>query len=208
MKSKLNHRQIHRIPLRNSFKILPIEECQDKPESSDEENSMLPSFYHAPSKRRQKKQSTKYNKLQEAYITNEQYEEPLEQKKSRIVPGRSTYLDATKSGKKICVIGDSHLNRTKRNIFQKLVNRWKTYFNVFRGAISNRLSHYILPTLHEHHPDVALLHIGSNNINNQTKDKINAEEITWDIIIIGKSCIDLGVKKVVISLILPKKKIA
>ena len=84
----------------------------------------------------------------------------------------------------------------------------KTDFNVFRGAVSKRLHHYILPTLHKDHPDVALLHIGSNDINNQTKDRINTGKLTGDIINIGKSCIDLGVKEVVISSILPKKNIA
>ena len=83
------------------------------------------SFDHTSSKRRQKKQSPKHNKQPEAYITNNQYEEPLLQRKVRIVPGRITYLEATKFGKKICVIGDSHLNRIKRNIFQKLVNGGK-----------------------------------------------------------------------------------
>ena len=78
-------------------------------------------------------------------------------------------MEATKFGKKICVIGDSHLNRMKGNIFQKSVNGWKTYFNVFRGATFKRLNHYILPTLHEDHPDVILLHIGSNDINNQNE---------------------------------------
>ena len=53
-----------------------------------------------------------------------------------------------------------------------------------------------------------MLHIGSNDINNKTKDKINTEKLTGDIINIGKSSIDLGVKEVVISLILPKKFIA
>ena len=95
---------------------------------------MLPSFYHAPSKRRKKKQSTKHSKQPKAYITHKQYEEPLEQRKACIVLGRRTYLEATKFGKKICVIGDSHLNRIKRNIFQKLVNRGETTFNVFQGS--------------------------------------------------------------------------
>ena len=53
-KIKLDHQQDSRIPLRNSFEILPNEECQDKPEPTDEENSMSPSFDHTPSKRRQK----------------------------------------------------------------------------------------------------------------------------------------------------------
>ena len=100
-------------------------------------------------------------------ITNNQYEEPLIQRKARIVPGRRTYLEATRFGKEICVIGDSHLNKIKRNISQKSVNGGKTYFNVFRGATSKRLNDYILPTLHEDHPDVVLLHIGSTDINNK-----------------------------------------
>ena len=54
-----------------------------------------------------------------------------------------------------------------------------TYFNVFRCAI-----------------------------NNQTEDIINTEKLTGDIINIGKSCINLGVKDVVMSSILPRKNIA
>ena len=207
-KIKLNRRQDSRIPLRNSFEILPIEKCHDKPEPIDEENSMLPSFDYTPNKRRHKKQSTKQNKQREAYITNNQYEEPLVQMKAHIVPGRRTYLEVTKFGKKFRVIGDSHLNRIKRSIFQKSVKGGKTYFNVFRGVTSKRLNHNILPTLHEDHPDVVLLHIGSTDINNQTTDRKTTENLTGDIINTGKSYIDLGVKEVVISSILPKKNIA
>ena len=123
-KIKLNHQQDSRIPLRNSFEILPIEECQDKPETNGEGKSMSPSFDHTPSKRRQKKQSTKHSKKPEANITNNQYEEPLVQRKAHIVLGRRTHVEATKFGKKICVIGDSHLNRTKRNIFCCFATYW------------------------------------------------------------------------------------
>ena len=52
-----------------------------------------------------------------------------------------------------------------------------------------------------------MLHIGSNDINNQTKNRINTEKLMGAIINIGKSCIHFGVKKVVISSILPKKNI-
>ena len=94
---------------------------------------MSPSFDYAPIKREQKKQSTKHNKQPEAYITNEQYEEHLEQRKVCIVLGSRTFLEATKFEKKICVISDNHLNRIKRNMFKKLVNRGKTYLNVFEA---------------------------------------------------------------------------
>ena len=118
-KTKLNHQQDYRILLRNSFEILPIKACYDKAEllgQTGEGNSILPSFDHAPSKRRHKKQSTKHSKQPEAYITNKQYKESLEQRKTCIVQGRRTYSEATKFGKKICVTGDSHLNRIKRSI--------------------------------------------------------------------------------------------
>ena len=89
-----------------------------------------------------------------------------------------------------------------------MVNRKKIYFYIFQGAVSKRLNRYILPTLHEDEPDFALLHIGTNDINNQGKDKTNTEKLMEDIINIGKSCINLGVKEVVISAILPKNNIA
>ena len=73
-------------------------------------------------------------------------------------------------------------------------------------TISKRLNHYILPVLHQDQPAV-LLHIGSNDMSNQTKDKINIEKIREDIINFGKSCINLCVKEVIISSILPKNNV-
>ena len=80
-----------------------------------------------------------------------------------------------------------------------------TNFYIFRRSTSKRLNYYILPTLQEDQSDVALLHIGSNDMNNQTKDKINTKKLTKDITNIGKS---LGVKEVIISSSLPKNNIA
>ena len=120
----------------NSLETLSIVEHQEEREHTDEGNSMLRSFDLAISERRQENQSTKHQKEPEPYITNNQYEEPLEQRKTGIVPGKRTYSEASKFRKKICFIGDSHVSRIKRNIFQKLVNRGKTYFDAFPGAAS------------------------------------------------------------------------
>ena len=67
--------------------------------------------------------------------------------------------------------------------------------------------HCILPMLHEDLRGAVLLPTRLNDINNQTQDKVNAEKLTEDIILIGKSCVNLGVKEVIIS-ILPKNYIA
>ena len=40
-KIKLNHQQNSQIPLRNSFEIFPIQECQNKPEPTDEEKTQI-----------------------------------------------------------------------------------------------------------------------------------------------------------------------
>ena len=56
--------------------------------------------------------------------------------------------------------------------------------------------------LQEGQPDVVLFCISSNDINNQTKNKINTENLKEDIINIGKSCINLCVKGVIISSVL------
>ena len=78
-----------------------------------------------------KKQPTKHQKQPEAYITNDQYEESSEQRKRRAVPVKRTYSEANKFRKKTCVISDSHLNRIKRNIFQKSVKGKKHTLTFF-----------------------------------------------------------------------------
>ena len=60
---------------------------------------------------------------------------------------------------------------------------------------------YILQTLDEDEVDVVLFHIASNDINNKTKDKRNTEMLMEDIINIGKSCINPGVKEAITSFI-------
>ena len=52
-----------------------------------------------------------------------------------------------------------------------------------------------------------MLDIGSNDVINQTKDKINNEKLTEDIINLGKFYINLGMKEVIISSILPRNNI-
>ena len=87
-KNKLKHQQDFKIPLSNAFETLLTKKCQDKLEFTVEEKSILPSFNHPISKRRQKEQSTKHHKQPEAYITNNQHEDPFQQNSSRMVPGK------------------------------------------------------------------------------------------------------------------------
>ena len=102
-------------------------------------------------------------------IINKEHEELFEQNNQRIVPGKRTYTEIIKFGKKTYAFSDSYLNIIKKNIFQKLLDGGKIYFNVFQGVTSKRFDQYILPKLHENQPDIVLLHISSNDIKNQRK---------------------------------------
>ena len=83
------------------------------------------------------------------------------------------------------------------------------YFNVFRSAsYILEIGSLYLRNSSRRSPGIVLLHIGSKDINNQTNDRIDTEILTGNIISIRKSWIDLDVKEVVRSSVLPKKNIA
>ena len=125
----------------------------------------------------------------------------------KVVPGHRSYASVTRYGKKVCIVGDSHLKRLKKKVFNTSINHAKTYISCFSGANSKRLEYYVSPTLDEDKPDVVVIHVGSNDVNHENFDRINVTEISERIINIGKQCLYYGVKEVLISSIFPKKQI-
>ena len=63
------------------------------------------------------------------------------------VPRNRSYSSTTKFGKKICLVGDSHIRRIKRNPFNNSLYEGKANLNGFSGANIKRLDHFIAPTL-------------------------------------------------------------
>ena len=63
------------------------------------------------------------------------------------VPRHSSYATVSKFGKKIFVVGDSHVKRIKRLDFNKEMRSGNAFFRSFSGANSKQLNHYIIPTL-------------------------------------------------------------
>ena len=111
------------------------------------------------------------------------------------VPGNRPYSSTTKFGKKICVVGDSHIRRIKRNLFNNSLCEGKAHLNGFSGANIKRLDHFITPTLVEDRPDIVIIHIGSNDITHNTVDQINVKDMVNRIVNIGKKCFSPGVIK-------------
>ena len=57
------------------------------------------------------------------------------------IPGNSNYASISKNGRKILVVGDSHVKRIRRIDFNKELRNGKTYFRSFSGATSKQLDH-------------------------------------------------------------------
>ena len=92
---------------------------------------------------------------------------------SFIVPGNSDYASVIKNGRKVLVVGDSHIKRIRRNDFNKELKNGKAIFRSFSGANTRQLDHYILPPLVDDKPDAVIIHVGTNNILTNTNLRRN-----------------------------------
>ena len=80
------------------------------------------------------------------------------------IPANSNYASISKNGRKILVVGDSHVNWIRRIDFHKELRNGKVYFRSFSGATRKQLDHYIPPSLVDKKPDAAIIHVGTNDI--------------------------------------------
>ena len=67
-----------------------------------------------------------------------------------------------KHSKKTCIVGDSHIRRIKKNLFNNSITGGKAHLNNFSGANINRLDHFISPNLEEDRADIITIHVGLN----------------------------------------------
>ena len=97
------------------------------------------------------------------------------------VPGNSYYASFIKNGRKVLVVGDSHIKRIRRNYFNKEIKNGKAIFRSFSGVNTRQLDHYILPPLVDDKPDAVIIHVSTNDV----LTNANHEEIARNIIKIG-----------------------
>ena len=76
----------------------------------------------------------------------------------------------------------------------------------FSGAKIEDLEHYIIPKLKQQQPDIAVIHVGSNNVSYKRLDT-DARLFAENIVEIGKKYVEYGVEHVFISSIFVKESI-
>ena len=97
---------------------------------------------------------------------------------SETVPGNTSFSSATKHGKNICVICDSHLNRIKKNFFNNSLSTGKTCLNVFRASTIKMINNFAIPTMVEDKPDVIIINVGCNDVTKQNMNIVNPSKLS------------------------------
>ena len=125
-----------------------------------------------------------------------------------IVPGNRSYASTTKYGKKVVIIGDSHISRINKKLFNDSLLNCESKVKNFGGATIEELESFIKPYVSPKNlPDGVLIHVGSNDINFKNIEDKKSLTIAEEILKIGVECREKGVQDVVISSILPKNNI-
>ena len=196
------------INLNNRFDTLNINEnCEIE---LDDNTNVTPTRYipnGEPKSRNHQRNNSKNQQLKRPQVAiTEKYINTQREPPRKVLPGNRSYASTTKYGKKICVVGDSHISRIKKNLFNNSVRNGKAYLSSFRGANIKRLNHFITPTLAEDRPDIVIIHVGCNDIIHENIDQINAADVSKRLIEIGEKCKSYGVKEVIFSSILLKRQ--
>ena len=108
----------------------------------------------------------------------------------------SSYLTSTLlTAEKTFVVGNSHLKRLSKQLFNYSMRDTHAVIKNFDGATTKRLVHHVLPKMKEDKPDSVLIHIGTNDINNHKFYAVSPEKLALGIIKIGRTCKSFNVKK-------------
>ena len=132
------------INLNNRFDTLNINEnCEIE---LDDNTDVTPTRHipnEKPKSRIHQRNNSKNQQLKRPLVAiTEKYINAQREPPRKVVPGNRSYASTTKYGKKICVVGDSHISRIKKNLFNNSIRNSKAYLNSFRGANIKRLNHF------------------------------------------------------------------
>ena len=139
-------------------------------------------------------------------VTNKHPENQDVFSSSKLSAGMKTYVGTirSKEKKKSYIIGDSHLNRIRKDKFKDSTPKARVYVESFSGPNTNQLDYYVVPLLVDEKPDNVVIHIGSNDITKFNYNNVNAEELTHRIINIGLKCRSYGLSNIAVFSILKR----
>ena len=117
----------------------------------------------------------------------------------KTVPGNTSYSRVTSQGKNIAIFGDSIISNIKKKEFNKHV-KGNVQIKSFSGATTADMDVYVQPTLQKKVADIAVIHVGTNDIGFK-----GTSDIVKSIIKVGKRCRQSGISDIFISSVVNRK---
>ena len=113
----------------------------------------------------------------------------------------TSYSDAVKNKpKNIVLFSDSILKNLRMDEFNSYVENGQTDLKTFSGARANQMHKSMVRSLKENDYDIAIVHVGINDLlNRRNIDDSCIEEICNDIINVGMRCRDFNIGMIFIS---------
>ena len=132
-----------------------------------------------------------------------------ETRSSSMTSSNSTFNESILPTSNVLIFGDSLANfnrKTKYNVNRSL-NNGSARFKYFPGATSKDLLHYVDTPLQDNLFEVAVIHIGFNDIVNN-KNSLNTDHMLQNIKNIARKCKRYGIQEVLISRLLTTNRLA
>lgn len=118
--------------------------------------------------------------------------------------GQKALTLSLETGPKIALFTDSIPKRFNMTNFNKKVVKGGALLVPFPGADSRRLNYHSVPTLRNESPDIAVIHVGINDLLNRI---CTVDEIVNEIKSMAENCKNFDVKKVFISSVIFSTKV-
>ena len=112
----------------------------------------------------------------------------------QVLPGNSSYADITRDGKRVAIISDSMCKHIKLDALNRSMENKRAYKKIFLGATPADINHYCVRTLETDHPDIAIIHAGTNSIG-----KNDPFQIAKDLVQCVETCKSRGCSTVFVS---------
>ena len=106
--------------------------------------------------------------------------------------------------KSIKILSDSIPRGLRMREFNHYVHDGKAHLKAFHGATAKHPHQYSFPTLKEDHPDTVIVHVVYIDLSpkDENLEYVNTEEVSKEIIEIGRTCVKHVATSVVISSII------
>ena len=116
-----------------------------------------------------------------------------------IRPGPSSWASSTRRGKRITILSDSMLQRIQRRDFNAQIEHGYATFKCYPGARPNEMGWSAIPHLIEETPHTIVINSGTNQLKRYDGQIIPSAQIADEVIDIGMTSRELGVKEIIIS---------